>query len=82
MSADNAATSRDLRILVEEAAEPVASENGDVIVGDRGVAGAVGWFLAEGPVRLVGGVVVIDVFADDVGAEKVLAKARERGWRW
>ena len=53
MSADNAVTSRDLRILVEEAAEPVASENADVIVGDRGVGPAVGWFLAEGPVRPV-----------------------------
>jgi hypothetical protein len=37
VSAENAVTSRDLRILVEEAAEPVASENADVIVGDRGV---------------------------------------------
>jgi hypothetical protein len=65
VSAENAVTSRDLRILVEEAAEPVASENTDVIVGDRGVGPAIGWPLAEGPVRPVG-VVVIDVFAEDV----------------
>ena len=36
----NAVTSRDLRILVEEAAEPVASENAGVVVGSRGVVRA------------------------------------------
>jgi len=65
VGAEIAVTPGDLRILVEEAAEPVASENADVVVGDRGVGPAVGWSLAEGPVRPVG-VVVIDVFAEDV----------------
>lgn len=54
-----------MRILVEETAEPVASSDADILVGDRGVGPAVGWSLAEGPVRPVG-VVVIDVFAEDV----------------
>ena len=65
VGAEIAVTPGDLRILVEEAAEPVASENADVVVGDRGVGPAVGWSLAEGPVRPVG-VVVIDVFAEGV----------------
>jgi hypothetical protein len=56
---------RDLRMLVKEAAGPVASEDADVIVGGRGVGPAIGWFLAEGPVRPAG-VVVIGVFAADV----------------
>jgi len=46
VGAENAVTSGDLRILVEEAAEPVASENADVVVGDRGVSPAVRWSLA------------------------------------
>jgi hypothetical protein len=50
---------------VEQAAEPVASENAGVIVGDRGAGPAIGWSLAEGPVGPVC-VVVIDVFAEDV----------------
>jgi putative transposase len=65
VGADNAFTSCDLRILMEEAAKPVASENADVIAGRRDVGLPVGWSLAEGPVRPVG-VVVIDVFAEDV----------------
>ena len=64
VGADNAVTLCDLRILVDQAAEPVASADADVVVG-RGDAGpAVGWSLAECPVRPVG-VVVIDVFAED-----------------
>jgi len=50
---------------VEEAAQPVASENADVVVDSRGMGPSVRWSLAEGPVRPVG-VVVIDVFAEDV----------------
>jgi hypothetical protein len=65
VGAENAVTLCDLRILVEKAAEPVASENAEVVVGSRGVSPAVGCSLAEGPVRPVG-VVVIDVFAEDV----------------
>jgi len=51
VGADNAFTSCDLRILVEEAAEPVASSDADVVVCGRDVGPAVGWLLAEGPVR-------------------------------
>jgi len=58
----NAVTSCDLRVLVDQAAEPVASSDADVVVGRRDMGAAVGWLLAEGPVRPVG-VVVIDVFA-------------------
>jgi hypothetical protein len=65
VGADNAFTSCDLRILVEEAAKTVASPDADVAVGRRDVSPAVGWLLAEGPVRPVG-VVVIDVFAERV----------------
>ncbi len=65
VGADNAFTSCDLRILVEGAAEPVASPDADVVVGRRDISPAVGWLLAEGPVRPVG-VVVIDVFGEDV----------------
>jgi hypothetical protein len=65
VGADNAFTSCDLRILVEEAARTVASPDADVVVGRRDVSPAVGWLLAEGPVRPVG-VVVIDVFAERV----------------
>jgi hypothetical protein len=64
VGADNAFTSCDLRILMEDA-KPVASENADVIAGRRDVGLPVGWSLAEGPVRPVG-VVVIDVFAESV----------------
>jgi hypothetical protein len=53
VGADNAFTSCDLRILVEEAAEPVASPDADVVVGRRDISPAVGWLLAEGPVRPV-----------------------------
>ena len=42
MGAENTVTSRDLRILVEEAAEPVASENADV------VAAVAAWVLPPG----------------------------------
>ena len=65
VGADNAFTSCDLRILVEEAAQPIASPDVDVDVGRRDVSPAVGWLLAEGPVRPVG-VVVIDVFGEGV----------------
>ncbi len=63
MGADNAVTSCDLRILVEEAAKPVASSDADVGSLRRDVGPAVGWFLVQGPVRPVA-VVVIDVFAE------------------
>jgi hypothetical protein len=63
--AENAVTSRDPRILVEEAAKPVASLNAGVIVGWHGEGPSVRWFLAECPPRPAG-VVVIDVFAEDV----------------
>src|ERR1017187_8998806 len=65
VGADNAVTSRDLRILVDQATEPVASSDADVVLRRRGGDLAVGWSLAEGPVRPVG-VVVIDVFAKGV----------------
>src|ERR1017187_2038394 len=65
VGADNAVTSRDLRILVDQATEPVASSDADVVLRRRGGDLAVGWSLAEGPVRPVG-VVVIDVFAEGV----------------
>jgi hypothetical protein len=65
VGADNSVTLRDLRILVDQAAEPVASSDADGVV--RGGDGdlAVGCSLAECPVRPVG-VVVIDVFAEGV----------------
>ena len=50
---------------MEEAAEPVGSPDADVVLGGRGMGPAVGWLLAESPVRAVG-VVVIDVFAERV----------------
>jgi hypothetical protein len=58
VGADNAVTSCDLRILVDEAAEPVVSSEADGVV--RGCHGdlAVGRLLAEGPVRPVGAVVI------------------------
>src|ERR1035438_8205222 len=65
VGADNAVTSRDLRILVDQAAEPVASSDAEVVVGRRGGDLGVGWCLAEGPMRPVS-VVVIDVLAEDV----------------
>jgi len=65
VGAGNAVTSCDLGILVEEAAEPVVSSNADAVVSRRDVGSAVGRALAEGAVRPVG-VVVIDVFAEDV----------------
>ena len=65
MGADNAVTSCDLGILVDQAAEQVASSDADVVAWGREMGAAVGWLLAEGPVRPVG-VVVIDVFAEDV----------------
>ena len=65
VGADNAFTSCDLRILADEAPEPIASSNADAVVSRRDVRPAVGRFLAEGPVRPVG-VVVVDVFAEDV----------------
>jgi hypothetical protein len=63
VGADNVVTSRDLRILVDQAAQPIASS--DAYVGGCDVGSAVGWSLAEGPVRPVG-VVVIGVFAEGV----------------
>jgi len=65
VGADNAVTSCDLRILVDEAAEPVASSEADGVVRGRHGDLAVGRLLAEGPVRPVG-VVVISVFAEDL----------------
>src|ERR1019366_3732805 len=65
VGAENAVTSCDLRVLVDQAAELVAWSDADVVVGRRDMGPAVGWLLAEGPVRPVG-VVVIDVFAEDV----------------
>lgn len=65
MGAENTVTSRDLRIFVDQAAKPVASPDAEVVVGRCDVSPADGWFLAEGPVRPAG-VVVIDVFAEDV----------------
>jgi hypothetical protein len=50
---------------VDQAAEPVASSDADVVVWRRDVGSVVGWLPAEGAVRPVG-VVVIDVFAEDV----------------
>jgi hypothetical protein len=63
--ADNVVTSRNLRILVDHAAQPIASSDAYVVAGGCDVGSAVGWSLAEGPVRPVG-VVVIDVFAKGV----------------
>ena len=65
MGAENAVTSCDLRVLVDQAAEPVASSDADVVVGRRDMGPAVGWSVADGPVRPVG-VVVIDLFAERV----------------
>jgi hypothetical protein len=64
VGADNAVSSRDLRILVDQAAEPVASSDADVAVRGRDGDLAVRWLLAEGPVPV--GVVMIDVFAEGV----------------
>src|SRR5258708_25788409 len=65
VGADNAFTSCGLRILVDQSAEPGASPDADFVVGRREVSPAVGWLLAECPVRPVG-VVVIDILAEDV----------------
>src|ERR1035437_10612309 len=65
VGADNAVTSCDLGILVDQAAEQVASSDADVVAWGREMGAAVGWLLAEGPVRPVG-VVVVDVFAEGV----------------
>jgi hypothetical protein len=65
VGADNAFTSYGLRILEDQAAEPGASPDADFVVGRRHVGPAVGWLLAEGPVRPVG-VVVVDILAEDV----------------
>jgi len=65
VGAENTVTSRDLRIFVDQAAKPVMSPDAEVVVGRRDVSPADRWFLAEGPVRPAG-VVVIDVFAEDV----------------
>src|ERR1700719_1842325 len=60
VGADNTVTSRDLRIFVDQAAKPVTSPDAEVVVGRCDVSPADRWFLAEGPVRPAG-VVVIDV---------------------
>jgi hypothetical protein len=65
VGADNVVTSRDLRILVDQAAQPIGSSDAYVVAGGCDVGSAVGWSLAEGPVRPVG-VVVIGVFAEGV----------------
>jgi hypothetical protein len=65
VGADNAVTSCDLRILVDEAAEPVASSEADGVVRGRHGDLSVRRLLAKGPVRPVG-VVVINVFAEDL----------------
>jgi len=54
VGAENAVTSCDLRVLVDQAAEPVASSDADVVVGRRDMGPAVGWSVADGPVRPVG----------------------------
>jgi hypothetical protein len=54
VGADNAVTSRDLQILVDQATKPVTSSDADgVVLGRRGSCRR--WSLAEGPVRAVGG---------------------------
>jgi len=53
------------RVLVDRAAEPVASSGAHVVAGGLEMGPAVGWLLAEGPVRPAG-VVVIDVSAERV----------------
>jgi hypothetical protein len=78
VGADNAVTSCDLRILAEEAAKPIVSVNTAVVVGWRGEGPSVRWFLAEGPVRPVG-VVVIDVFAEDA-MEIITAPGEQPCW--
>src|ERR1019366_5378426 len=65
VGADNAFPPCALQILVDQAAEPGASPDADFVLGRRHVSPAVGWLLAEGPVRPVG-VVVIDILAEDV----------------
>ena len=65
VGADNTVTSRDLRIFVDQAAKPVTSPDAEVVVGRCDVSPAGRWFLAEGLVRPAG-VVVIDVFAEDL----------------
>src|ERR1017187_190484 len=65
VGADNVVTSRDLRILVDQAAQRIASSDAYVAAGGCDVGSAVGWSLAEGPVRPVGAV-VIGVFAEGV----------------
>ena len=54
MGAANAVTSRDLRIFVDQAAEPVASSDADVVAWGREMGPAVGWLLAEGPEKAGG----------------------------
>jgi hypothetical protein len=54
VGAGNVVTSRDLRILVDQAAQPIASSDAYVVAGGCDVGSAVGWSLAEGPVRPVG----------------------------
>jgi hypothetical protein len=65
VGADNTVTSCDLRIFVDQAAKPVTSPDVEVVVGRCDVSPVDGWFLAEGPVRPAG-VVVIDVFPQGV----------------
>jgi hypothetical protein len=76
VGAENAFTSRDLRILVEETAQPVASSDADVVVGRHDGDPALGWSLAEGPVWTAA-VVVIDILAEDV----VVPRSRHRAER-
>src|ERR1019366_1460481 len=66
VGADNAVTLRDLRVLVDQAAEPVASSDADVVAWGREMGPAVGRLLAEGPVRPAG------VVGDDGLAEGVV----------
>src|ERR1017187_6753544 len=66
VGADNVVTSSDLRILVDQTAQPIASSDAYVVAGGCAVGSAVGWSLAEGPVRPVR-VVVIDVVAEGAG---------------
>jgi len=53
----------DLRKLVDQAAEPVASSDAEVVLRRRGKDLGPGWCLAERPMRPVG-VVVVDVAAE------------------
>ena len=62
VGADNVVTSRDLRILVDQAAQPIASSDAYVVAGGCDVGSAVGWPLAEGPGAAGGGTVALSFY--------------------